>query len=109
MREVRLDPAVDRTYYYWHVFVPGIRPGQLDAYRVEGPCDPSTGMRVDPTKLLLDPYGRAIVVPEGYSRGEAWRPGDNAGTAMKNVVVDRLRVQLGRRHAAAAAVVGDGL
>jgi isoamylase len=87
-RMVRLDPAVNRTYYYWHVFVPDVRPGQLYAYRVEGPFDPSTGMRFDPTKVLLDPYGRAVVVPVGYSRDDARGPGDNARTAMKNVVVD---------------------
>src|SRR5262245_6994498 len=39
-RVVRLDPSVNRTYYYWHVFVPGIRPGQLYAYRAEGTFDP---------------------------------------------------------------------
>jgi glycogen operon protein len=87
-RVVRLDPAVNRTYYYWHVFVPDVRPGQLYAYRVEGPFDPSTGMRFDPTKVLLDPYGRGVVVPEAYSRDDAQGPGDNARTAMKNVVVD---------------------
>lgn len=59
------DPGVDRTYCYWHVFVPRIRPGQLYAYWVEGPCDPSTGMRFYPTMLLLDPYGRAIVAVVG--------------------------------------------
>jgi len=87
-RVVRLDPSIDRTYYYWHVFVPGIRPGQLYAYRVEGPFDPPTGMRFDPSKILLDPYGRGVVVPEAYGRDAARRLGDNSGTAMKSVVVD---------------------
>ena len=44
-------------------------------------------MRFDPTKVLLDPYGRGVVVPEGYSR-DAARRGDNARPAMKSVVVD---------------------
>src|SRR4029453_17805046 len=43
-RVVRLDRSINRTYYYWHVFVPGVRPGQLYAYRVDGPFDPSRGM-----------------------------------------------------------------
>ena len=34
---VRLDPSANRTYHYWHVFVPGVRPGQLYGYRVDGP------------------------------------------------------------------------
>src|SRR5262252_1950683 len=87
-RVVRLVPSIDRTYYYWHVFVPGVRPGQLYAYCVEGPFDPPTGMRFDPSKILLDPYSRGVVVPEAYGRDAARRLGDNSGTAMKSVVVD---------------------
>jgi isoamylase len=85
---VRLDPAANRTYYYWHVFVPNVRPGQLYGYRVDGLFDPSSGMRFDPAKVLLDPYGRGVVVPIAYDRAAARRPGDNTGTAMKSVVVD---------------------
>ena len=87
-RVVRLDPAANRTYHYWHVFVPDVRPGQLYAYRVEGPFDPSNGMRFDPTKVLLDPYARGAVVPETYGRDAARGSDDNAGSAMKSVVVD---------------------
>jgi pullulanase/glycogen debranching enzyme len=32
-------------------------------YRVEGPFDPSSGMRFDPAKVLLDPYARGVMVP----------------------------------------------
>ena len=85
---VRLDPAANRTYYYWHVFVPNVRPGQLYGYRVEGPFDPSSGMRFDPAKVLLDPYGCGVMVPSAYDRAAARRPGDNAATALKSVVVD---------------------
>jgi len=85
---VRLDPAANRTYYYWHVFAPNVRPGQLYGYRVEGPFDPSSGMRFDPAKVLLDPYGRGVMVPSAYDRAAARRPGDNAATALKSVVVD---------------------
>src|SRR5262249_34166792 len=42
-RVVTLDPVVNRSYYYWHVFVPGVRSGQIYAYRVEGPFDPARG------------------------------------------------------------------
>jgi glycogen operon protein len=45
-------------------------------------------MRFDPAKVLLDPYGRGVVVPENYSRDAARQAGDNAATAMKSVVVD---------------------
>ena len=83
---VELDPVDHRTYHYWHVFVPGIRPGQLYGFRAHGPFDPARGMRFDPTKVLLDPYGRGVVVPKGYSRIAAGQAGGNVATAMKSVV-----------------------
>ena len=63
-RVMRLDPVANRTYHYWHVGVPGVQPGQLYGYRVAGPSDPAHGMRFDPAKVLLDPYGRGVVVPQ---------------------------------------------
>jgi isoamylase len=87
-RVISIDPGTNRAYYYWHVFVPGLEPGQLYGYRAQGPSDPAKGLRFDPTKVLLDPYGRGVVVPKNYSRDAARRDGDNTGTAMKSVVVD---------------------
>jgi len=87
-RVVRLDPIENRVYHYWHVFVPDVRPGQVYGYRVAGPSDPARGMRFDPDKVLLDPYGRGVVVPKNYDRTANSRKGNNAATAMKSVVVD---------------------
>jgi isoamylase len=85
---IRLDAPAHRTYHYWHVFVPGLRPGQAYAYRAAGPFDPARGLRFDPEKILLDPYGRAVVAPDGYDRNAAGRPGDNTAVAMRSVVGD---------------------
>jgi isoamylase len=85
---IALDPRTHLTYHYWHVFVPGVKAGQLYGYRVHGPSDPARGMRFDPGKVLLDPYGRGVVVPPQYSRAAASRAGDNTATAMKSVVSD---------------------
>jgi len=87
-RSVNLQLEANRSYHYWHTFVPGVRAGQLYAYRVHGPHDPAQGLRCDPEKVLLDPYGRSVVVPAGYGRDAACRPGDNTAVAMKNAVVD---------------------
>ena len=87
-RVVPIESTQGRTYHYWHVFVPNIMPGQLYGYRVQGPFDPGEGLRYDSGKVLLDPYGRAVAVPAGYSRESATRPGDDSPTAMKSVVVD---------------------
>src|ERR1041385_676990 len=51
-RVVSLDPVTNRTYHYWHVFLSGVKPGQIYAYRAAGPFDPASGKRFDPTKLL---------------------------------------------------------
>jgi len=88
-RIIVLDPRLHRTYHYWHVFVPGVSPGQLYGYRVHGPFDPARGLRFDASKVLLDPYGKAVAVPKNYSRDAASREGDNAAAAMKSVVTDR--------------------
>jgi isoamylase len=87
-RVIDIDSVTNRTYHYWHVFVPEAQAGQLYAYRVHGAFDPAKGIRFDPEKLLLDPYGRGVVVPKNYTRGTARQKGDNAATAMKSVVVD---------------------
>ena len=68
--------------------MPGIGPGQVYAFRASGPFSPEHGLRFDPDKVLLDPYGRAVLVPDIYSRHLASRRGDNTAIAMKSVVVD---------------------
>jgi isoamylase len=50
----------DVTGFVWHGRVPGLRPGQLYGYRVHGPYEPESGHRFNPSKLLLDPYARAV-------------------------------------------------
>ena len=85
---IDLAPRTHRTYHYWHSFVPGIGVGQLYAYRAFGPFDPGRGLRFDPSKILLDPYGRAVVVPEQYDRQRASEYGKSDAIAMKSVVVD---------------------
>ncbi|MDP9091143.1 MAG: glycogen debranching protein GlgX [Pseudomonadota bacterium] len=50
----------ERTNGAWHVYVPGIGPGQRYGYRVYGPYVPESGLRFNPNKLLLDPYAKAI-------------------------------------------------
>jgi len=87
-RIIALDPRINRTYDYWHVTLPDIVPGQLYAYRAQGPWRPDIGLRFDSNKVLLDPYGRGVAMPQRYDRDAAVNPGDNAGVAMKSVVFD---------------------
>src|SRR5258708_5964134 len=87
-RVIPIDPAANRTYHYWHVFVSGVGPGQIYGYCVHGPWDPENGLRFDPTKVLLDPYGRSVIVPKYYSRDAIRANHENPASAMKSVVVD---------------------
>ncbi len=59
-RAIDLDSARNRTGDVWHVWVEGIGPGQLYAYRVDGPYKPSEGHRFNFNRLLLDPFATAI-------------------------------------------------
>ena len=87
-RVVTLDPIPNRTYHYWHVVVPELTRGQVYAFRVHGQFAPELGMRFNPEKILLDPYGRAVGVPLAYNRETLRKPGDTAACGMKSIVVD---------------------
>ncbi|GAA0581338.1 glycogen debranching protein GlgX [Streptomyces crystallinus] len=74
--ETRLA-LVELTHEIWHGFVPGVRPGQRFGYRVHGRWDPWTGARWNPSKLLLDPYARAVdgdfaLPPQVYGHVRDW-------------------------------------
>ncbi|MDP9496298.1 MAG: glycogen debranching protein GlgX [Actinomycetota bacterium] len=53
-------PLEESTYHVWHGHLPGVGPGQRYGFRVDGPFDPAAGQRFNPSKLLLDPYARAV-------------------------------------------------
>ncbi len=53
-------PLTEVDAHVWHAYLPIVQPGQRYGYRVHGPYDPARGLRCDPSKLLLDPYAKAI-------------------------------------------------
>src|SRR5215212_7880776 len=60
VQETLRIPMSEQTEQVWHVFLPDVLPGQLYGFRVSGPYDPAQGMRFNSSKLLLDPYAKAI-------------------------------------------------
>jgi len=81
----------------WHGFVEGVGVGQAYGYRAAGPWDPARGLRCNPAKLLLDPYGRATAGPVrfgpevlGHDVADADRASqlDSAGHVPRGLVVD---------------------
>ena len=80
----------------WHAYLPGVSPGQKYGYRVAGPYEPASGHRCDPSKLLLDPYAKAIsgeVTPSqtlysySFDNPEVRNEEDSAGHTMRSVVI----------------------
>ncbi|MEE3341846.1 MAG: glycogen debranching protein GlgX [Bifidobacterium merycicum] len=57
--ETRVE-MTEQNSYVWHNYIPGLQPGQRYGYRVYGPYNPAQGQRCNPSKLLLDPYAKAI-------------------------------------------------
>jgi isoamylase len=53
-------PLTERTFDVWHGRLPDVRPGQRYGYRVHGRWQPDQGLRYDASKLLVDPYARAV-------------------------------------------------
>jgi glycogen operon protein len=58
-------PEIDGFVH--HGFLPGIGPGQQYGYRVHGPYDPARGLRCNPSKLLIDPYAKAVSGPVDWN------------------------------------------
>jgi glycogen operon protein len=85
---IAFDPHHHRSVHYWHLFVHGLKAGQIYAYRAYGDFAPERGLRFDSNKILLDPYAKAIVGWETYRRAAAIQLGNNAAHALKSVVVD---------------------
>jgi isoamylase len=83
--------------FVWHVYLPGIAPGQRYGYRVHGPYDPPRGLRCDGSKLLLDPYGKATegdvrwdksLFDYQFSNPKKRNTTDSAPSMPKNVVIN---------------------
>ncbi len=54
---IRIENKTDNI---WHVFVQGIKAGQLYGYKIKGDYNPKEGMRFNPYKFLIDPYAKAL-------------------------------------------------
>ncbi len=87
-RIIRLNPKKNRTFSFWHCFIPGVGGGQVYAYRAHGRFSPENGFRFDGTKVLLDPYSLAVVNWENYNRKAAIDPGNNCAQSLRSIVVD---------------------
>ncbi|WP_182111284.1 MULTISPECIES: glycogen debranching protein GlgX [unclassified Actinotalea] len=94
--ETRIElPEVDA--FVWHAYLPTIQPGQRYGYRVHGPYEPEKGLRCNPSKLLLDPYAKAIdgqidgdqaLFSYDFGDPDSLNTQDSAAHTMKSVVIN---------------------
>ena len=92
----------ESTGFVWHAYIPGLKPGQLYAYRIFGRYKPTEGYRFNPHKLLIDPYAKAIsgrqeisekmfgYVPDPADKRYPYKKDirDSAGVVRKSIVID---------------------
>jgi glycogen operon protein len=97
----------ERDADIWHAFLPEVGPGQRYGFRVHGPHAPSEGLRCNPSKLLLDPYAKAVDGPVrwdpacfGYEWDDAAaiNVADSAPFVPKAVVINPYFDWAGDRH-----------
>lgn len=84
---ISLDPTVNKTFHFWHVFLENAKPGLHYAIRVDGPDDPGAGHRFDRQKVLIEPYAKGNNKAL-WKRGDACQLGDNLATSLRSVVID---------------------
>ena len=98
--EIEQIRLTERSEFVWHCFIPDLRPGQLYAFRVEGPWEPTNGHRFNRNKVVLDPYALAVAgrvrwgdemfaYTIGHADGDlAFDERNNAAVVPKAVVID---------------------
>ena len=85
---ISLQKEINRTFFYWHVYVIGLPAGTWYAWRIDGPnLTRESGFSFDKEKHLIDPWAKAVS-QLNWSRKAACKPGDNGKTAMRCCVVD---------------------
>ena len=83
--------VTDCTANQWHIYLPGVGPGQRYGYRVHGPYEPEQGLRFNPAKLLIDPYAKAIDGEVDWTGPSAlpYVPGDAEGDTADGAIDDQ--------------------
>lgn len=97
----------EQDAFVWHCYVPSVQPGQRYGYRIHGPYDPAAGKRFNPSKLVLDPYAKAIsgeiewgqaVFSYNFGDPDSHNEEDSAAFMPKGVVINPFFDWTGDRH-----------
>lgn len=84
---IKFDPKINKTFFFWHIYIDGLTSGTHYAYRVDGPWDLSTGHRFNKNKVLIDPYAKGNTNTL-WEYNAACTMEDNLPKSMRSVVID---------------------
>lgn len=85
---IHLDSELNRSFFFWHVFVEGLPTGTRYTWRMDGPSDTtSTGRRFYAGKELLDPWAQAVS-DTLWDRGRACTSLDSGLNRLRAIVVE---------------------
>lgn len=74
--QISLDPLTNKTGDVWHVFLKGDFKDMLYGYTFDGNFSPAAGHYYDASRILLDPYAKAVISRGGYgvlgADGDCW-------------------------------------
>jgi isoamylase len=87
VQTIKYDSRVNKTFFFWHVYVVGLKPGMHYAYRIAGPYSVDEGHRFNPNKVLLDPYAVGNT-NNLWNRVDSCGDKDNLATSMRSLVID---------------------
>ena len=103
MRETQRIP-LERSGDIWHASLRDAGPGTVYGLRADGPNAPADGHHFDSSRLLLDPYSRALAEPFSWTTGHRprgvvindafdWRDDARPHTAWTDTVIYELHVK----------------
>lgn len=84
---ISFDPAINKSFHFWHVLVKQAKAGIHYALRVDGPSAADAKHRFDREKVLIEPYSKGNTKAL-WKRGSACSLGDNLATSLRSVVID---------------------
>ncbi len=108
--EFALHPGVNRTGHIWHVWIEGLPPDTLYAWRMDMRPNPNPAIhRFNPSLYLLDPYARVLVGGEQWGLAARrlcglprdhfdWRGDQPLNIPLAETVIYELHVRAYTRH-----------
>ncbi|KAK9097561.1 hypothetical protein Sjap_023058 [Stephania japonica] len=74
--QINFDPLINKTGDIWHAFLKGDFVDMLYGYKFDGKFSPGEGHYYDSSRILLDPYAKAVISREQYGTlgpdGNCW-------------------------------------